>query len=124
MANISFINEIWGIVNPSQIIIKSSAFLPVVICGIFGNLTLLYVIMKNRHIRTPTNLLIGNMAAADLASLLIHPWVFLIYDFFQNYQLGELGCKLEGTLECKVSFESEDALVNLLFQVQFCYRAL
>lgn len=40
------------------------------------------------------------MAAADLASLLIHPWVFLIYDFFQNYQLGEIGCKLEGAIEC------------------------
>lgn len=69
--------------------------------GIFGNFTLLYVIIKNRHIRTPTNLLIANMAAADLASLLIHPWVFLIYDSFQNYQLGEIGCKLEGTIECK-----------------------
>lgn len=79
---------------------KSSLFLPVVIWGIFGNLTLLYIIVQNRHIRTPTNLLVANMAAADLASLLIHPWVFLIYDFFQNYQLGEFGCKIEGTIEC------------------------
>lgn len=41
------------------------------------------------------------MAAADLASLLIHPWVFLIYNFFQNYQLGVFGCKVEGAIECK-----------------------
>lgn len=104
IANMSFINKIWVVVNPSQIIIKTSLFLPVVIWGILGNLALLYVIFKNRHIRTPTNMLIGNMAAADLASLLIHPWVFLIYDFFQNYQLGEFGCKIEGTIECELYF--------------------
>ncbi|XP_068900263.1 neuromedin-K receptor isoform X2 [Tenebrio molitor] len=62
--------------------------------------------LKNRHICTPTNMLIGNMAAADLFSLLIHPWVFLSYDFFQNYQLGSFGCKTEAALECSILLAS------------------
>lgn len=75
-------------------------FLPVVFWGIVCNLALIYVIAQNRHLRSPTNLLVGNMAVADLLSLLIHPWVFLVYDFFQNYQLGAFGCRVEGAIEC------------------------
>lgn len=46
------------------------------------------------------------MAAADLLSLLIHPWVFLTYDFFQNYQLGSFGCKTEAAVECSILLAS------------------
>lgn len=59
--------------------------------------------MKNRHLRTPTNMIIANMATADLTSLLIYPWMFLVSDFFQNYQFGEFGCKVDGWWECKYS---------------------
>lgn len=46
------------------------------------------------------------MAAADLLSVLIHPWIFLVYDFFQNYQLGQFGCKAEGAIECSILLTS------------------
>lgn len=81
-----------------------SAFVPVVLWGILGNILLLYIIISFRHLRSPTNLLIANMAAADLSSLMIHPWVFLVYDLFQNYQLGEFGCKAEGAVECWLNY--------------------
>uniref|UniRef100_A0A1B0CUX5 Putative 7 transmembrane receptor n=1 Tax=Lutzomyia longipalpis TaxID=7200 RepID=A0A1B0CUX5_LUTLO len=38
------------------------------------------------------------MAAADLATLLFCPAMFMVNDFFQNYELGEIGCKIEGFL--------------------------
>ncbi|EFA01257.2 Tachykinin-like peptides receptor 86C [Tribolium castaneum] len=105
-SNHTFINEKWIIRSTAQIAIESSIFAPIVLFGIFGNFLSIYVLVKNRHICTPTNLLIGNMAAADLLSLLIHPWVFLIYDFFQNYQFGSFGCKTEAAVECSILLAS------------------
>lgn len=70
--------------------------------GLSGNFLLIFTLATNRHLRTPTNLMIGNMALADMLSLLIHPWVYIItYDMFQNYILGEFGCKTEAALECE-----------------------
>ncbi|XP_063911000.1 C-X-C chemokine receptor type 2 [Zophobas morio] len=105
-SNYTFINEIWVVKPASQIIVESTVFLPILIFGIFGNILSIYVLIRNRHICTPTNVLIGNMAAADLLSLLIHPWIFLVYDFFQNYQFGSFICKTEATIECAILLTS------------------
>lgn len=87
--------------EPSTIITKTSIFLPIVIWGIFANNLLLYMLFKNGHLRTPINLLIGNMAVADLFSLLTYPWTMLVNYFFQTYQFGPFICKAEGGAECK-----------------------
>ncbi|KAJ8979335.1 hypothetical protein NQ317_006949 [Molorchus minor] len=105
-SNTSFINSIWISKEASEMILKTSLFLPVVILGLIGNILVIYILVKNLHIRTPTNLLIGNMAVADLLSLLIHPWVALTYDFFQNYQLGQVGCQGEAAVECAILIAS------------------
>jgi hypothetical protein len=84
-----------------EIGVKTMASVVVVILGIAGNVLLLSVALRNRSLRTPTNLLIANMAAADLATLVILPWVFICMDCFQNYILGEVGCKAQGFLECE-----------------------
>lgn len=39
------------------------------------------------------------MAVADVLTLLICPAMFMINDFYQNYQLGSIGCKMEGFLD-------------------------
>ncbi|KAJ8926512.1 hypothetical protein NQ314_021114 [Rhamnusium bicolor] len=105
-SNTLFINSIWISKDASEMIIKTTIFLPVILFGLFGNIVVIYILVKNHHIRTPTNLLIGNMAVADLLSLLIHPWVILTYDFFQNYQLGQVGCQGEGAMECSILIAS------------------
>ncbi|CAH0564251.1 unnamed protein product [Brassicogethes aeneus] len=99
-SNITFINTLWLVREPDFIIEKVALFLPLVVLGIAGNTQVIYIITKNVHLQTPTNLLIANMAVADLLSLLFHPWVFITYDVFQNYQLGLIGCYGEGALEC------------------------
>lgn len=96
-----FPNEIWVVVPTSEILLKVLTLLPVVLFGLFGNLALLYIILKFKQLRTPSNIITANMAAVDLAYLFIHPWIFLTKDFFQNFQLGEVGCKIDGWLECK-----------------------
>ncbi|KAL1494182.1 hypothetical protein ABEB36_009821 [Hypothenemus hampei] len=73
---------------------------------ILGNTWVLYMLKINKHIRTPTNLIVGNMAIADMLSLIIYPSFIFVYDYFQNYQLGEVGCKGEGILECTILLAS------------------
>lgn len=80
-------------------IIKICTFVPVLIFGLLGNYTIIRLIILNRPLRTPTNLIIANMAMADFLTLLICPTMFLMNDFYQNYVLGMEGCKLEGFLE-------------------------
>ena len=81
--------------------VKTVVFIVVVMVGIMGNILLLSMVLGNRSMRSPTNLLIANMAVADLATLVFLPWVFICMDCFQNYILGEVGCKAQGFLECE-----------------------
>ncbi|XP_072381272.1 melanopsin-like isoform X2 [Diabrotica undecimpunctata] len=106
VSHMPFINTIWTCKNCTEVVLKTSAVLPVVAFGIFGNIMVIYILWKNLNLRTATNLLIGNMAVADLLSLLIHPWVMLTLDLFQNYQLGIIGCKGEGPAECSLLIAS------------------
>lgn len=99
-------NKLWNVEPPSEIVIKCALLVPVVLWGIIGNFLLLTVILRNRHLRSPATILIGNLALVDLTALLIHPWVFLIYDIFQNYELGKFGCKVEGATECTLLIAS------------------
>ncbi|XP_061393133.1 neuropeptide FF receptor 2-like [Musca vetustissima] len=92
-------DRIWLHIPESEMIIKICTFVPVLIFGLIGNYIIVRLIVKNRALRTPTNLIIANMAVADLLTLLICPSMFLINDFYQNYLLGSVGCKLEGFLE-------------------------
>lgn len=80
-------------------IAKIVTFIPVLIFGIVANFVIIRLIIQNRSLRTPSNLIIANMALANCLTLLICPVLFMINDFYQNFLLGSLGCKLEGFLE-------------------------
>ncbi|PSN56001.1 hypothetical protein C0J52_13715 [Blattella germanica] len=75
-----FPNEMWIRKPDWEVGLKGTAFLVMIILGVVGNALLLSVVLRNRAIRTPTNLLIANMAVADLATLLLLPWIFLCID--------------------------------------------
>ena len=79
-------------------IVKIISALPIIIIGSLANGGLIYVIVKERSLRTVTNLLIVNMCIADLGTCLVCSWMFLCIDLFQNYVLGEIGCRLDGSL--------------------------
>lgn len=101
VSGIDYPNEIWIRRQDWEVGVKSTALAPIVLFGIFGNITLLAVIIKSRPLKTPTNLLILNMAITDMNTLIISTWMFLVRDIFQNYILGEFACKIEGFCECK-----------------------
>ncbi|XP_078036114.1 neuropeptide FF receptor 2 [Augochlora pura] len=93
-----FPSEIWVIKPVWEVVVKILSILPIVIIGTLANSGLIYVVMKNKSLRTTTNLLIVNMCIADLGSCIICPWMFLCRDLFQNYILGEIGCRLDASL--------------------------
>ncbi|XP_039955229.1 neuropeptide FF receptor 2 [Bactrocera tryoni] len=103
MLNYSQINfpedRIWTHLPNWEITLKISTFVPVIIFGLYGNFVILQLIVMNRPLRTATNMLVCNMAVADMLTLLICPAMFMINDFYQNYQLGSIGCKMEGFLD-------------------------
>lgn len=111
--------ELYYMLPKWEVTIKATAFVPVILFGVFGNIILLTIISRNRNLRTPTNLFIANMAVADLATVLFCPIVFMFHDFYQNYQLGAFGCKSEGFLQggCKfiISLQKIKLSLNMFF---------
>ncbi|XP_060656490.1 galanin receptor type 1 [Drosophila nasuta] len=91
-------DRIWLHKSIVNIAWKICAFVPLIVFGLYGNFILIYLIATTRSLRSPTNLIIANMATADFFTLLICPIMFMINDFYQNYQLGSIGCKMEGFL--------------------------
>lgn len=77
---------------------KIISILPIIVIGSLANSSLIYVVIKEKSLRTTTNLLILNMCIADLGACLICPWMFLCVDLFQNYILRDIGCRLDGLL--------------------------
>ncbi|XP_055626105.1 neuropeptide FF receptor 2-like isoform X2 [Toxorhynchites rutilus septentrionalis] len=114
--------EIWYMVPLWEVLLKTVTLVPVVTFGIFGNIALLCIVCTIRALRTSTNVLIANLAIADLATLVICPGMFMMQNFYQNYVLGAVGCKLQGFLEgsllitsvlclCAISYDRLTAVV-------------
>ncbi|XP_043511562.1 neuropeptide Y receptor type 1 [Frieseomelitta varia] len=94
----TFPSEIWEIRPTWEVIIKIISVLPIITIGSLANGGLIYVILKEKSLHTTTNLLIVNMCIADFGTCLVCPWMFLCVDLFQNYILGEIGCRMDGAL--------------------------
>ncbi|XP_066153339.1 substance-K receptor-like [Euwallacea fornicatus] len=113
--NEEFPNTIWYTKGIDNILLASVIFLPICITGLVGNLWVLYVLKINQHLRTPSNLIVGNMAVADLLSTIIYPCFIFLYDYFQNYQLGSVGCKGEGSAECTILLASVISMTAITY---------
>uniref|UniRef100_A0A182UJP1 G-protein coupled receptors family 1 profile domain-containing protein n=1 Tax=Anopheles melas TaxID=34690 RepID=A0A182UJP1_9DIPT len=115
-------SNLWSTIPESELIVKLCVFLPIIVFGLLGNGILLEVIFSNRTLRTPSHLLIANLVVTDFLTLLVCPLFFMTHDFFQNYLLGPIGCKLEGLIEggllvtsvlgmCVISYDRLSAVV-------------
>jgi len=64
------------------------------VTGITGNALVVYVILSKRQMRTVTNLLLLNLAFADLCFVIVIP-PFTAYEYStESWQLGRIACKL------------------------------
>lgn len=120
-------SRLWIIIPTWEISVKVSTFIPIIVFGLTFNLIIIALLAKNKSLRTPTNLLIANMALADFLTLLIGPILFMVHDFYQNYELGAVGCRLEGFLEgsflvaavLNLSAISYDRLSSIVLPISF-----
>lgn len=94
-----FPREIWFSKSSTEILYKLLILLPILLFGAIGNLVLLNIISRNRALHTPTNHILANMISADTLTLLFCPVTFVCSDFFQNFILGPIGCKMDGFLQ-------------------------
>lgn len=95
----NFPREIWFSKPSTEILYKLLTLLPILLFGAIGNLLLLNIIARNRALHTPTNHILANMISADTLTLLICPMMFVCNDFFQNFILGPIGCRMDGFLQ-------------------------
>jgi len=64
------------------------------VTGITGNSLVVYVILSKRQMRTVTNLLLLNLAFADLCFVIVIP-PFTAYEYStERWQLGRFACRL------------------------------
>ncbi|CAF4878982.1 unnamed protein product [Pieris macdunnoughi] len=106
-----FPNTLWLLKPAREIAFKSSAMVIVGIIGIFLNSIILIILMRNRWLWTPSNILVGNMAIVDMLTLLICPWFMLVRDFYQNYVLRNFGCRFEGFLQATLLLASVGSIM-------------
>lgn len=94
-----FPNTLWHVKSKKEIAIKTSIMLIIAVPGLYLNFVILLVLIKNKWLRSASNILIGNLAFVDFLILLIAPWFMLVRDFYQNFVLKHFGCRFEGYLQ-------------------------
>ncbi|KAK7022865.1 hypothetical protein SK128_003737 [Halocaridina rubra] len=108
--------NVWVEKDLVEKIIKATFMVPVSLIAAVANGIVIYVIMRHRHLHKPINILVGNMALAQILLAAICPYFFLISDFNQNYAFDYAGCKTQGFLELLLMMVSEYSLLCICTQ--------
>ncbi|XP_041805165.1 melanopsin-like [Chelmon rostratus] len=74
--------------------IIGSVILLVGVTGMLGNALVIYVFCRSRTLRTPSNLLVVNLAAADFLMSLTQSPVFFVASLHHRWVFGEFACEL------------------------------
>ncbi|XP_007229372.3 melanopsin-like [Astyanax mexicanus] len=74
--------------------IIGSVILLVGVTGVIGNALVIYVFCRSRSLRTPGNILVVNLAVADLFMSLTQSPVFFVASLHRRWVFGEKACEL------------------------------
>ncbi|XP_056247497.1 melanopsin-like [Seriola aureovittata] len=74
--------------------IIGSVILLVGVTGMLGNTLVIYVFCRSRTLRSPSNLLVVNLAVADFLMSLTQSPVFFVASLHHRWVFGELACEL------------------------------
>ena len=75
-------------------ILTSSLYCSIFLIGIFGNLLVTYVVLKNKSMQNPTNLFITSLASADILMCCFSVPFTPIQSFTGKWLFGEVLCTL------------------------------
>ncbi|XP_022783983.1 galanin receptor type 1-like [Stylophora pistillata] len=90
-------------------VVKVVSFWLIIIVGVMGNSLVIAVVKLFRSMRTPTNYLLVNVAAADIATLFFTAILFLITTRYSAAQSGAFA-----SFVCKFFFTNSIAIITLL----------
>ncbi|KAM6918306.1 melanopsin-like [Xenentodon cancila] len=74
--------------------ILGSVILLVGVTGMLGNALVIYVFFRSQSLRSPSNLLVVNLAAADFLMSLTQSPAFFVASLHRRWVFGELACEL------------------------------
>ena len=74
--------------------VVGSVILLVGVTGAVGNALVIYVFCRSRALRSPSNLLVVNLAAADFLMSLTQSPLFFVASLHRRWPFGELACEL------------------------------
>lgn len=96
------VNDHWGKFPPAHPLIVSffgTFYLLVTIVCVIGNFILIYVFTRTKHLRTPGNMFIVNLAVSDAGIFLTQGPLMFINSFSSRFWMwGAAMCKLYGFL--------------------------
>ena len=103
---------------PLDVIIYGSIFYPIIfLIGITGNLLVIYVLLKEKQLRSFTNYLLANLSFADLMVLFTCvPSAF--HDLFakERWYLGKIACYLVTFIENCMGIASILSIFMIMFE--------
>nr|AKQ63065.1 orphan G-protein coupled receptor 59 [Platynereis dumerilii] len=76
-----------------EILLKSLFSALIIIAAILGNTLVIYIVWRNKRMRTTTNYFLVNLAVSDLMVTLSCTWVHLVDDLTEGWVLGAFFCK-------------------------------
>jgi len=96
--------------STAQIAIESGLYLLIAIVTIFGNTATLYIVYKNRHLRTVPNLFIVSLAIADLGAALLSMPMFFSVLAISHWSFSDTVCQYHGFIAVMMAAASIQSL--------------
>ena len=85
-----------------ELALKVTLYTLVIISSLVGNLLIIFVVWKNKRMRTTTNYYLVNLAIADLLVTSMCSWVHVVDDVTENWVLGAFFCKFNSFAQGKI----------------------
>ena len=87
-----------------EVAIKIGFYVLIMGLALLGNVLVVYIVWKNKHMHTTTNYYIVNLAVSDLMVTLTCTWVHLVDDLTEGWILGAFFCKFDSFAQGKFYF--------------------
>jgi len=98
------VDTILGIhgVTSFDMIMKIVFYVLAIVMALFGNLSIIVIIIKTKSLRTKFNFYIVNLAVADTLIALTCMWIHLVNSMDDQWLLGSFLCKIHTFVQGKL----------------------
>ncbi|XP_075262378.1 rhodopsin-like isoform X1 [Convolutriloba macropyga] len=99
----ALVDEAWkekfyGEVESAEHIVIGVILMFLTTFGLLGNLTVIYIFLTTKSLKTPSNLLLLNLSCIDLFMVITCQPMMMIASFQKEWKFGDFGCDAYGAL--------------------------